>query len=137
VKDGYSDVKATFVGSAPEGASDNTALVGAIIDNQGFESLTYVIVTGTLADADAVFVPLLEEGDESDLSDAASVADVDLIGTELLAGFTFADDDSTKKLGYKGAKRYTRLTITPANNTGLWDAGVVALQGSPAVRPAA
>jgi hypothetical protein len=137
MKDGYSDIKVTHVGSAPEGASDNTALVGAIVDNQGFDSCTYVINTGILADADATFTVLLEEGDAADVSDAAAVADVDLIGTEAAASFTFTNDASTRKLGYKGSKRYTRLTITPAANAGLWDAGVVCLQGSPALRPAA
>jgi hypothetical protein len=137
MKDGYSDILLTVGGTAPEGASDNTALVCAIIDNQGFESLTYAIQTGTLADADATFTVLLEEGDESDLSDAAGVADVDLIGTEAAASFTFTNDNVTRKLGYKGSKRYTRLTITPASNTGLWGCAVIAIQGKPHVAPAA
>ena len=103
---------------SPQVGTDNTAMVGAIIDRQGMESLEYIIATGTLADADATFTALLEEGDASNLSDAAAVADADLLGTEALASFTFASDDKVFKLGYKGKKRYTRLTITPAANTG-------------------
>lgn len=103
---------------APQTASGNTPLVGAIIDHQSVASARYVITSGSLADADATFTTLLEEGDASDLSDAAAVADADLIGTEAAASFTFAEDNTVKTLGYKGAKRYTRLTITPANNTG-------------------
>lgn len=99
-------------------AADNTAVVGQIIDHQNFNSATYLILTGAIPDADATFAVLLEEGDESDMSDAAAVADDDLVGTEALAGFQFDDDNECRKLGYRGTKRYTRLTITPATNTG-------------------
>ena len=97
--------------------SDNTAAVGTVIDRLGFESLTYAILTGTLADADATFAVLLEESDEDDTGFTA-VVDTDLIGTEAAAGFTFADDGETRKIGYVGSKRFTRLTITPTGNAG-------------------
>ncbi len=126
------------LGLAPSaGPSDNTAQVCAIVDRQGYESLEYIIATGTLVDADATFTVLLEEGDNASLSDAAAVADVDLIGTEALASFTFADDSKCFKLGYKGGKRYTRMTITPANNTGAAPMAVVAVLGNPSSAPTA
>lgn len=100
---------------SPVSVADNTAQVGQVVDRKGYDGLTYLIATGSLADADATFTVLLEESDASG-SGYTAVADEDLIGTEALAGFTFADDDKVRKLGYKGAKRYTRLTITPANN---------------------
>lgn len=115
--------------------ADNTPWVGAIIDRKNFESLTYVIVTGAQADADATFVVLLEESDASDMTGATAVADADLLGTELLAGFTYADDNETRKLGYVGNKRYTRLTITPANNSGNAFVAAVALLGDPQLGP--
>jgi len=101
---------------SPVSVGDNTAQVGQIIDRAGADSVTYVIATGSIADADATFAVLLEEGDTSDLSDNTAVADADLIGTEALAGFQFDDDNECRKLGYKGGKRYTRLTITPTGN---------------------
>jgi hypothetical protein len=101
---------------SPVSVADTTAQVGQIIDRQGFDALEYVIATGSIADADATFTVLLEEGADSGLSDAAAVADADLVGTELLAGFQFDDDNETRKLGYRGTKRYTRLTITPVAN---------------------
>lgn len=122
---------------SPVSVADNTAQVGQIIDRQGFESLTYVIATGSIADADATFTVLLEEGDAANLSDAAAVADANLIGTEVLAGFQFDDDNECRKLGYKGTKRYTRLTITPANNASAAVIAAVALLGNPAVGPTA
>lgn len=100
---------------SPVSVADNTAQVGQVIDHQGYSQAVYAIVTGSLADADATFAVLLEESDASG-SGFTTVADGDLLGTAALAGFTFADDDKCRKLGYKGTKRYTRLTITPANN---------------------
>lgn len=101
---------------SPVSVADNTAQVGQIIDRQGFKSLEYVIFLGSIADADATFTVLLEESDDSGMSGAAAVADVDLLGTEALAGFQYDSDNACRKLGYIGNKRYTRLTITPANN---------------------
>lgn len=120
---------------APVSVADNTAQVGQIIDKRGFESLTYVIAPGIIADADATFVVLLEESDASDMSGAVAVADADLVGTELLAGFQFDDDNETRKLGYIGAKRYTRLTITPVNNSAAALLSAVAILGHPMVAP--
>ncbi len=120
---------------APVSVADNTAQVGQIIDKRGFESLTYVISPGLIADADATFVVLLEESDAADMSGAVAVADVDLVGTELLAGFQFDDDNETRKLGYIGAKRYTRLTITPVNNAAAALLSAVAILGHPMVAP--
>lgn len=121
---------------APVVVSDNTAAVGAIIDRLGYDSLTYLIATGTLADADATFTVLLEEADASDMSGATAVADGDLLGTEAAASFQFDDDGETRKLGYIGTKRYTRLTITPASNAGSAPIAAVAVLGHPASAPA-
>lgn len=114
--------------------SDNTAQVGNIIDMQGAKSCLFSILTGTLADADATFAVLIEEGDAANLSDAAAVADADLIsasGTgapETEAGFSFSDDDAFEGIEYTGSKRYVRLTVTPANNTGSATFGATALK---------
>lgn len=116
------------------GAGDNNPIVGTIIDRQGYESVTYVLNIGIVADADATFTVLLEEGDVSNLSDAAAVADADMISQgsaapETDAAFIFSDDGEVRTLGYRGTKRYTRMTITPAANTGAWPIGVVCILG--------
>jgi hypothetical protein len=122
---------------SPVSVANDTAQVGQVIDRQGYESLTYVIATGSLADADVTFAVLLEESDASDMTGAAAVADADLLGTEALAGFAFADDDKTRKLGYRGNKRYTRLTITPSGNASAAVLAAVAIMGHPALSPTA
>ncbi len=107
-------------GLSPAAATtDNTAYVSQILDMQGLSGAVFVILTGSLADADATFAVTADEGDASNLSDAASVNANDLLGTLALAGFTFASDDSCFKLGFRGGgKRYKRVTITPSANTG-------------------
>lgn len=122
---------------SPVSVSDTTAQVGQIIDRQGYGSVEYVILIGSVADADATFTVLLEESDESDMTGAAAVADADLLGTEALAGFQFDDDNEVRKLGYKGHKRYTRLTITPVGNASAAVLGAVAVLGHPAGAPTA
>lgn len=121
---------------APVVVGDNAAAVGTVIDRLGFESLTYGIVTGTLADADATFAVLLEESDASG-SGFTAVADADMIGTEADAGFNYADDGETRKLGYAGHKRYTRLTITPTGNSGSAPIAAIAILGHANKRPVA
>lgn len=114
-----------------------TPLVGTVIDRLGFNSLAYAIVTGTLSDTDATYTVLLEESDASG-SGFTAVDDVHLTGTEAEAGFTFANDGVTRKLGYRGTKRYTRLTITPAAaDSGNSPIAAVAILGDPAVAPVA
>lgn len=113
----HNNVKATRVVS-PLSQAGNAAIVGAIIDRQGYNSNEYLITLGTITTAGTTFTTLLEHGDVANLSDAVAVPDTDLIGTEALASFVDTEINTTKKLGYKGSKRYIRLTLTPAGNTG-------------------
>lgn len=118
-RDILSDV-AVVKAVAPIDVTDNTAFVGAIIDNRDYLGGFYAITSGVLADAAATWTVLVEEGDASDLSDATAVADVDLLpsgtGQEATASFTQAEDGTVKTIGYVGIKAYHRLTLTPANN---------------------
>ncbi len=102
----------TVTSISPQDTGGVGATVGAIIDTQGAEGIEMIIHVGAI---DTIITPSLDDGDNSALSDAASVGTDFLIGT--IAGATFAatDDDSTKKIGYVGKKRYVRLTLT---NTG-------------------
>lgn len=121
---------------APVSVSNNTAQVGNIIqlsailnpdsDSVGaFDGLEYLINIGAFADSDATFTVLLEDSDDG--ITFAAVADEFLLGTEAEASFTIADLNTCKKLGYVGGKDYTRITVTPANNTGATVFGVIAL----------
>ena len=118
---------------SPVSVADTTAQVGTAVDRKGFESVTYAIATGSIADADATFTVLLQESDDN--STYTDVADADLLGTEALAGFQFDDDNECRKLGYIGAKRYTKLTITPVVNARAALISAVAILGHAAAKP--
>jgi hypothetical protein len=127
-------------GAAVATVSDLTAVVSPIVDCQGKRSVTFLIGAGTLADVDATFTVLVEEGEAANLSDAAAVADADLIGTEALAGFTFAEDGKARKIGYAGSMRYVRCTVTPVANSGSAPIAIIPVvepQQVPAVNPPA
>ncbi|NUN51825.1 MAG: hypothetical protein HUU06_03420 [Planctomycetaceae bacterium] len=104
-------------GISPVISTDDTPVASQIIDRQGFDALEFVIQTGVIDDANATFAVLVEDGDDSGLSDAAAVADAELLGTEAGAAFTYANDNVVRKIGYAGRKRYVRLTITPTGNS--------------------
>lgn len=105
--------------------TDNTAIVSAIIDTSGYEGVELVLVTGANTDVNATFAVLVEDGDNSGLSDNVAVADSFLIGTGAGASFTFADDGECRKIGYIGSKRYVRMTVTPSGN----DSGNIFISG--------
>lgn len=122
---------------SPVSVADNTAQVSQIIDRQGFDSLVFGIALGSIADADATFTVLIEDGNDSGLSDAAAVIDAELNGTEAAAGFQFDSDNQTRKIGYIGIKRYVRLTITPASNASAALMSAVAILGNASLQPTA
>ena len=121
--------------------ADNTAIVGNWIDRLGFEALTFGILTGTLVDADATFVVLVEDANALNQSDAAPVSDNDLISQtdgvapQVAAGFTFAADVATRKIGYIGVKRFARITVTPTGNTGAAPIAAMAVLSHASKRP--
>lgn len=124
-----------MVAIPPQSVSDNTPMVSNIIDRQGFDSLAFIIAIGTLADAAATFTVLVEHSDLSDFSVSEAVPDKFLIGTEIMAGFQFDDDNETRKIGYTGGKQYTRITVTPVGNAAAANVAAVAVLGHPAVAP--
>lgn len=137
MRDLFNHINVKRVISPAAATTDNTALVGQIIDRQGADSLTYLLNVGSLADVDATFTVLLEESSDSGMAGAVAVADKDMLGTELLAAPLFSDDNKCFKLGYIGVKQYTRLTVTPAANSGNAFITAVALLGHLGLQPSA
>jgi hypothetical protein len=135
MRDLYNNIEVRRGFSPAAAVTDNTAYVSQIIDMRGFKSLVWCILLGSLVDADMTTVFLMEDGDDSGLSDAAAVADVKMDPTEIIAAFDFGDDNTVRKIGYVGEKRYVRLTITPSANTGDMFVAVMALLGDADRRP--
>lgn len=116
---------------APKAAvTDNTVQTSETLTVGASTSVDLVLLTGTLSDADATFTLVFYEGDASDMSDEAAVADADLVGTEAAASFTFADDNKTFRITYRGSKKYVRAKITPANNSGNFYLGGIWIAGA-------
>jgi hypothetical protein len=124
---------------APVSFANNTPLVGNIVDRAGFDSLVYSIALGANAGTAGTYTVLLEEGNSPTLADASTVAAVDLNGSIANASWGFADVNKTRKLGYTGSKRYTRMTVTPAGNAAAALVSVTAVLGNavnaPTVNP--
>lgn len=119
---------------SPVSVADNTAQTGEVVDLQGFDACTFVIATGSIADANATFAVEVQECDTSG-GVYTAVADANLVGTEALAGFQFDSDNACRKIGYVGSKRYVKLVITPSGNASAALLSAVAVLGHPAKSP--
>ena len=138
-KDLHSNVK-ELMGLNAQTISSDTTTNGNIIDTAGYESVVLVFFSGTVTDG--TYTPLVQEGAASDLSDAAAVADADLLpdgtGQEATAIFEAADDNAVEKLGYRGSKRYIRPNFVSAStSTGATSMGCIAILGHPTHMPVA
>jgi hypothetical protein len=103
----------------PQSVSTNTAIVSAIIDRLGYETLEFLICSGTIASATAIFSVTAEHGDSPTLADTVAITDPSptlLLGTLAGASFTFASPSSQFRVGYIGNRRYVRITITTTLN---------------------
>lgn len=121
---------------APITITDGTALVSGAIDTRGYESVTFLISTGILADVDATWLPTVKDGDTSSQGAHTAVADAFLLGTEAAAGWTFSDDGEVRKIGYVGGKRFVSIEIDDVvANTGSAPFSVVCLLGNPRSAP--
>lgn len=112
----------------------NTTTVGNIIDTVGFESIEFVIQSGVITDG--AYALVLEQGDDSGLSDAAVVPSDEVLG--VLTGFVAADDNASKRVGSIGKKQFQRLSIvSTGTTTGATKFSSVAILGHPKTAPTA
>ncbi len=120
------------VGLNTTSVTSASAEVGESIDTDGFESLEFIIQSGTLGET---LTPLVEESDD-DFS-TSNVVDSDfLLGTIANATFTALEDDSVKRIGYVGKKQFVRLTLTPGG-TASCTFGAIAELGHSRTQPTA
>jgi len=94
----------------------DTAFVSTTLDTSGYFVNEYLGLIGTNTDAGFTTTILVEESDDSGMSGATAVADANLLGTEVGAAFIQSDDNKALKIGYRGSKRYIRVTVTPSGN---------------------
>lgn len=132
-----SDISNTKATKAFAYASRTATGNGEIIDTRGYGALTFVVqlATVTTADSSNYFTLTLQHGDDSGLSDGATVtAATGLLGTNLVINDATTQSDFIGMMGYAGNKRYVRLVAT---ETGTSSAAfsAVAVQTLPHVAP--
>ena len=76
--------------------TDNTAFVSQILDMQGLQSAELIILTGSLADADATFTVLAEEGEQANLSDNTAIDDRESVIGQLERRHALPEDGAVR-----------------------------------------
>lgn len=127
---------------APVAIGANGTKTGKIIDRQGYGGVEFIASYGAVVTTGTVCTLVAFEGDVT--GTMTSVADADLIGTEALASLAAAatrTDGSTKnvtkKLGYKGNKRYVRVDAVGTGVTSVGCVSVEAILFNAAITPTA
>lgn len=133
-KDLQSDIK-VINALDTQAISTDTTTNGDVIDTQGYNSIVFVLQAGTLTDG--TYTPVIEEGDNSGLSDAAAVTDFHLLpsGTGQEAAAALDTSNTVSKLGVISNKRYLRLSVASTSTTSGGTVGGVAVLGHPVSSP--
>jgi hypothetical protein len=138
----HNNVKAQRV-IAPVAIGANATKTGKVIDTQGYEAVEFVASYGAVTTTGTIVTLLVKEGDVT--GTLTSVADADLLGTEALASLPVQATARTsevgknvsKRLGYKGSKRYVSVDAISTGTTSVGCVCVEALLYSPNVAPTA
>ncbi len=117
-RDLHNDLKVTNAIPPAAAVTGDTPFVSTILDTWEFLTNEFVWLAGSIADSNVTFTLLVEESDDSGMSGATAVPDAQLLGTEAAAAPLFGSDNKAGKIGYRGSKRYIRVTITPSGNSG-------------------
>ena len=107
----------------------DTTTAGVIIDTAGYESLEFITQAGVVTAGDITGV--MQDGDDSGLSDAATVASDFTLGS-----LVTLDATGVTRVGYVGKKRYVRLNGLSANSANL-TVGIIAVLSNPHSAPVA
>lgn len=111
--------------------TSNTTTSGTGVDLKGYQAVMFVIKSGTLTDG-AYAINVQESDDNSTYTDATAA---DIVGTE--PSFALTDDNTAKKVGYVGDKRYARIQVVSTSVTSGGTIGAVAVRGHADVAPVA
>lgn len=137
----HSNVRALRVISPVAAGTTGTGKTGVIIDRQGYGGVEFILGYGTITATNATLTATVLEGDVT--GTMTSVADADLLGTEVLASIVAgtprtsgSNKNVTKRIGYKGSKRY--VTVKVVNTvTATTPIAVDAVLFNPSVAPVA
>ena len=126
---------------APVAIGANATKTGVVIDRQGYGGVEFIASYGAVTTTGTVVTLVVKEGDVT--GTMTSVADADLLGTEALAGLAAGarvagtGKEVTKRVGYKGNKRYVSVNSISTGTTSVGCIGIAAVLHSPQVAPTA
>jgi len=123
----HNNIKVTQVSHAAATGGD---VYSTAVDVAGFNSLEFIVSAQPSTATTPTYAFEVQEGATSTPTEA--VADADLIGLESSMALTGSGGGAVK-IGYKGAKRYVRLSVVSTVATGT--VSVVAVQGNPIKAP--
>lgn len=125
---------------APVAIGANATKSGKVIDRQGYGGVEFLAAYGAVTTTGSIVNLVVKEGDVT--GTLTSVADADLLGTEALASLLAATPRTSgttknvsKRIGYKGQKRYVTVDAVQTGVTSVGCVGVMALLHSPGNAP--
>jgi hypothetical protein len=141
-KDLHNNVKVQRV-IAPIAIGANATKSGKVIDRRGYGGVEFVASYGAVTTTGSIVTLVVMEGDVT--GTLTSVADADLLGTEALASLAVQATSRTsevgknvsKRVGYKGIKRYVTVDSISTGTTSLGALSVEAVLFNPGVAPTA
>lgn len=129
----------TKVALLPAAIGANATKTGVIIDRQGYGGVQFQVIYGAVTTTGTIVTAVMKEGDVT--GTLTSVADGDMLGTEalvsLLAGARVAGTgkEVTKRVSYKGNKRYCQLNFVQTGTTSVGYIAAIALLHNPEIAP--
>lgn len=127
---------------SPVAIGANATKTGVIIDRQGYGGVEFVCAYGAVTTTGTIATVVMFEGAVT--GTMTSVADADMLGTEALASLlattprtSGSTKNVSKRVGYKGDKRYVRVDIVQTGVTSVGCVGVEAILHTPITAPTA
>lgn len=139
MKDLHNKVR-TMTVIAPVAIGANATKTGKIIDTSGYGGVEFIASFGAVTTTGTVVTLVMKEGDVT--GTLTSVADADMLGTELLASLPAITPRTSgigqnviKRVGYRGSKRYVQMNSISTGVTSVGCVGIAAILHSPAIAP--
>lgn len=124
----------------PAAIGANATKTGPVIDRQAYGGVEFITSYGSVTTTGTVVTVVVKEGDVT--GTMTSVADADLLGTETLASLLAATPrtagttkEVSKRLGYKGTKRYVQMLMVQTGVTSVGCVSATALLFNPSLVP--
>ena len=121
---------------APVAIGANATKTGIVVDRQGYGGVEFIASYGAVTTTGTIVTLVVKEGDVT--GTMTSVADADLLGTEALASLLAATPraagttkEVTKRVGYRGLKRYVSVDAVQTGVTSVGVVGVAAVLHQP------